>query len=242
MAVSVGSVVSKPTPNFSTGKITSDGLISTDLFGNETNLSQQKLSSASKVNTAVSQSPSASSGSDENWLDNFLSGLQTAFSSSATSALDAQRAEREAAERFTNASQQKEFDFNERMQNEAQEFNAQQADLNRSFQKSERLAQQDYYTEMSNTAYQRAMEDMKKAGLNPILAYAQGGASSAMSAASSGSLATSSATRGSSHSGQQANVSAAKSADLKMYETTLNAIASLVGDTLKSITNVFKIK
>jgi hypothetical protein len=31
---------------------------------------------------------------------------------------------------------------------------------------------------MSNTSYQRAMADMRKAGLNPILAYKQGGASS----------------------------------------------------------------
>ena len=31
---------------------------------------------------------------------------------------------------------------------------------------------------MSNTAYQRSMEDMRKAGLNPIPAYQQGGASS----------------------------------------------------------------
>lgn len=37
--------------------------------------------------------------------------------------------------------------------------------------------QMDFQRDMSNTSYQRAMADMRKAGLNPMLAYQRGGAS-----------------------------------------------------------------
>lgn len=90
--------------------------------------------------------------------------------------------------------------WNEAMWEKQAKFNAEQAELNRQFNHEEAILARtfnhdeaeiarNWTAEMDNTKYARAMADMQKSGLNPILAY--GGISSAPSGAvASGGMAT----------------------------------------------------
>lgn len=70
------------------------------------------------------------------------------------------------------------------------EFNAAEAQKNR-----------DWQERMANTEIQRRMEDLKKSGLNPVLAVSQGGASSP-----SGSTASASSRQGSDGKGGSSSI------------------------------------
>jgi hypothetical protein len=73
--------------------------------------------------------------------------------------------------------------------NQRNEANSAQAAANRDFQAAQTKQQMDFQERMRSSQYQTTVADLKAAGLNPMLAYSQGGAGTPSGASAGGAQA-----------------------------------------------------
>lgn len=138
--------------------------------------------------------------------------------------------------------------WQERMTASANLFSAQQADL--AWQRNQESAREamafeadqarinrEWQTEMSNTAYSRAVQDMKSTGLNPIFFLNGGGASTPSGSMADGSNAYASPAQGSSAKGSRADVSTTFLRDVIMSAVSVASAVSGVTNALTGAKN-----
>lgn len=147
----------------------------------------------------------------------------------------AYKAEEEAAKKYEE-SQGRLIDkanaFTQMMWERQKEFNASSAATAMQFDHDEAALAREWQERMSDTSYQRAVADMQAAGLNPILAYTQGGASSPAGAAGSGFMASVGSASSASGSAAKSNASGGMSSDREILKLVVNSATSLFGSVL----------
>lgn len=178
--------------------------------------------------------------------DSYVQALENLLAYEASSA--------EKANQFTAEQNKLANEFTASQNKQAQDFSAQQAALDRAFQQSsadkamqfsadQAALTREWETQMSNSAYSRAMADLKKAGVNPLLAVTAGqsstptvGAASGFSSA--GATASGYSGTGRGGSGMKANASGIVQSIVSMINTQSMNSAKIASSALSAISNV----